>query len=217
MNNLILIFINMDSNNIPSHKNTSSGCDKYGTQRFELAKIVKNILKNTNIVWYIENGTLLGAFRNNSFIKHDDDFDIAILYDNNMKENLLIDYNLIKEKLPREYGIRLTESYCLKIEIFDKQYGKYNLFGDHYQGADFHHVTVDLQVYQLNNNEYTRLYYSMMNTIIPTDIFPLKSIKLYNEDFPIPNNTEKVLKDQYGSLNENAKYNKITNKYEDNV
>ena len=31
--------------------------------------------------WFIENGTLLGAWRNGKFIPHDDDFDMVMLID----------------------------------------------------------------------------------------------------------------------------------------
>jgi len=44
------------------------------------------VLDKLNLSWYIENGTLLGAWRNGKFIKHDDDFDIGVLI--NSKEEI---------------------------------------------------------------------------------------------------------------------------------
>ena len=67
----------MEFNNF---KKQGAGCDIYGSQRLELALYLKNhVLNELNKPWFIENGTLLGAYRNEKFIPHDDDFDIAIL------------------------------------------------------------------------------------------------------------------------------------------
>ena len=48
-------------------KNPNAGCDKYGKYRLELALYLKNNILN-NYIYFIENGTLLGAYRNNKFI-----------------------------------------------------------------------------------------------------------------------------------------------------
>ena len=56
--------------------NTGTGCDIWGNERMSLALVVCDILKRTSNIWFIENGTLLGAYRNGNLIPHDDDFDI---------------------------------------------------------------------------------------------------------------------------------------------
>ena len=74
----------MEHNNF---KKPDAGCDKYGDQRLELAKLLRDeVFDKLNLSWYIENGTLLGAWRNGKFIKHDDDFDIGVLI--NSKEEI---------------------------------------------------------------------------------------------------------------------------------
>ena len=79
-------------------KVTGTGCDIWGTQRLELAFIVRDYMRNfknfgrnneapekhaTFILrdFCIENGTLLGAWRSGKFIPHDDDFDFALFID----------------------------------------------------------------------------------------------------------------------------------------
>ena len=198
----------------PPHKVKNSGCDKYGKQRLKLAIHTKEILNSLNIKWFIENGTLLGAFRNNKFIPHDDDFDIAVLYQNKVNQNLNNDMIRIKSKLDKKYDIRLIDTYTKKIEIFDPSFGKYQLVKEYYNGADFHHVTVDLQAYCLENNKYKSLHTHSDVKHSFQEIFPFQQIILENEVFQAPNNVEKVLKNTYGSIEKNAIYNSKTGKYE---
>tara|TARA_B100001248_G_C27259755_1_gene397882 strand:- start:125 stop:748 length:624 start_codon:yes stop_codon:yes gene_type:complete len=202
------------SKNCPPHKVKNSGCDIYGKQRLELAIHLCEILNNLNINWFIENGTLLGAYRNNKFIPHDDDFDIAILYQNNIDDNIKKDMLNIKSKLSRKYDIRLVDTYTKKLEVFNPSFGKYKLVKEYYNNADFHHVTVDLQAYILKNNKYKSLHSHSDVRHSFSEIFPFQKIVLENTIFQAPNNVEKILKNTYGSIDENAKYNSKTGKYE---
>lgn len=204
----------ISENRCPSHKIKTSGCDKYGKQRLELACILREILNEMKIKWYIENGTLLGAYRNNKFIPHDDDFDIALLYDKDPILQLKNDIIEIKKKLPNKYDVRLVTSYSDKIEVFEPAYGKYILIGERYNKADFHHVTVDLQAYKLEDSYYISLYKGIDIKHHKNDIISFKTLELEKEFFPVPNNTEKILKNTYGSIDKNAIYNPLTKKYE---
>jgi len=199
------------------YKVTFSGSDKYGKERLELGIHLKEILNKLQLSWYIENGTLLGAYRNQKFIKHDDDFDIALLYNKDPIENLVKDFYKIKKLLDKKYGIRIVDTYSNKIEVFNPKYGKYNLIGQRYNNADFHHVTVDLQAYELRNNYYYGLYKSLDLANKVSDVLPLNEITFENISFSCPNNVQKILKNQYGSLDENAIYNEKTKKYELNL
>lgn len=194
-------------------KNLESGNDKYGDQRLKLANIVSEILGKNNVKWCIENGTLLGAFRNNSFIINDDDFDIALFFENNAIENLTMVYKIIKKNLPDKYSIRLINTYCHKLEVYDSKYGNYILNGEHYQGANFHHVTIDLQAYVNINGDYVRLYKHYPFEIPKNKLFPFGEISINKNIFQCPKETENVLKLIYGYIGENAKYNPETKKY----
>ena len=55
-----------------------AGCDIWGDKRLALALKTKEIIKDLEHPWFIESGTLLGAWRSGKFIPHDDDFDIAL-------------------------------------------------------------------------------------------------------------------------------------------
>ena len=210
------------ANNMPQEYNNykiiGTGNDIYGKQRLELAvELRDNILPHIKHPWFIENGTLLGAWRNNKFIKLDDDFDYALLIDNDLppKETITTIYEYIKKNLNKKYECRLISTYSDKIEIYDPKYGKY-LLAEKYGGADYHYVSIDLQFYKkINESNYQSMYYiSSFNSMVDTKvILPLQKIELENYLFPAPFDTKTFLINHYGSLDENAKYNNKTGKY----
>ena len=191
----------------------------YGDQRLELAIYLKNhVLKDIENHWFIENGTLLGAYRNNKFIDHDDDFDMAMLIEDRKEMDVI--FKKIKSLLPKKYDCRFVSSYCDKIEIFEHKFGKYNLDKEPkelYKDVDYHYVTVDLQFYLKNdhNEFYSILYYTLPQQyeFHHEFLLPLKNIEVENHDFPCPGDIVKTLKVIYGSIHPDAKYNKDTCKY----
>lgn len=202
----------MEYNNF---KNLEAGNNKFGIPRLELAVYLRdNVLNQLDKQNFIENGTLLGAYRNNKFIDHDDDFDFGILL--NSKNEIYEIQDKISKLLPSKYKCRLIKSYCSKLEIYQPNFGSYKLSGPKYNEADYHYVTIDIQCYIKVDNSYKSLYYIYPYDIIinKNDILPLKKIKLENEYFNCPKNIETFLKLQYGSIDPKAKFNSITCKYE---
>lgn len=198
-------------------KSPISGMDKYGKPRMNLAVILRDkVLNKLDIPWTIENGTLLGAWRNGSFILHDDDFDIAMFCNKDPRPQIPNILRQINDLLPAPYEARYVSSYADKIEVYDPTYGTYNLLGPKYNGASYHHCTVDLQFYQRVDDKYESLYYVHPNikTVNYKDMFPLRKILLEGESFQAPFNTEGFLTSLYGSLSPKAKFNTKTGFYE---
>ena len=203
----------MEKNNF---KKEDAGCDKYGKQRLELAIYLRdNILPFLKKEWFIENGTLLGSWRNGKFIKHDDDFDIGMPIDS--LEDIKYIYKIINQKLLNtNYKARIINTYSDKIELYEEEYGKYILLADRYNGADYHYVTLDIQFYLKKKDTYELLYYARPNkkTYNGEILFPTNKIELEGEVFNAPRNVEEFLKQNYGSLDERASYNSVTGLYE---
>jgi len=202
----------------PPHLQSSQQAEedtkKYGPLRVQLGLKVKDFLNRTNTNWFLDTGTLLGAYRNGKTIPADDDFDISIL---GTEDELKTLFTQIKSYLKdTQYNARYVNTYCKKIEIFDKSHGSYIL--DPKTNTDFHNVTVDIQLYTANGNQVNYEYYkNNMNEYVHStvsDILPLTTITFEGHEFNAPQNTEKFLKAHYGYIGPNAKYNPKTRMYE---
>jgi phosphorylcholine metabolism protein LicD len=198
-----------------NYKREDAGCDKYGNDRLKLAVYLRDkVFTHLSQPIFIENGTLLGAWRNQKFIAHDDDFDFGILIDSkNDISNIL---KKIKDNLPTYYHCRLVDDYSEKIEIYDPAFGNYKLLGPKYNNANYHYITVDLQFYlRQDNGQYKCLYYIDLNKkwIDKSLIEPCGNIVLEGEDFKSPKNTKEFLRINYGYLGEDAEYSNETGLY----
>lgn len=204
-----------------SRKNANKGFDIYGKERLALGLVVKKILNNLQDVWdfdwILDSGTLLGAYRNGKFIIHDDDFDIALI----VKSKLIISSlefisHDIQRLLPKPYACRVVNTYTDKIEVYDPTMGKYILANKVYNGADFHNVTVDLQIVYFETGDELISTYRAKPFVMKYNydtIYPIKEIKLMNNMFNCPNNTIKYLESDYGYIGDNAIFDEKTGKY----
>jgi len=138
----------------------------YGAERTDLAKVVALVLDSmpSEPRYFLDNGTLLGLWRDGGLIENDDDFDFGLLVDG--KEfspewvvGFQLDFQARLEQRLQEtyqdsssgsgpaYKSRVVDTYAHKIEIFDPAVGSFPLQGARYGGARYHHVSVDLQVH----------------------------------------------------------------------
>lgn len=205
----------MESNN---YKRNDAGNDKYGDERMNLAIFLRDsvfvYLPNTI---FIENGTLLGAWRNSTFIDHDDDFDFGILIDSKNEISQILEY--IRDRLPDNYRCRRVDGYADKIEIYDPTFGDYILAGPDYNNTNYHYVTVDLQFYlKQDRGKYRWLYYIANPISIDCQVIePCGEILLEGEKFKCPNKIEEFLQIHYGYIGEDAVYSAETKLYKKKI
>ena len=197
-----------------NYKINGTGNDIYGIERMKLACLLRDrVFVDVPNTIFIENGTLLGAWRNGKFIAHDDDFDFGIIIDN--KEDILKTFNIIRKCLPENYRCRMIDSYADKIEIYEPSFGEYTLAGPAYNNANYHYITVDLQFYLKNDDRTYKWMYHISNNInIERSLIePTGEILLEGENFKCPNNIEEFLKLHYGYIGEDSVYSEETKLY----
>ena len=228
-------------------KAEDAGCDIWGKQRLQLAVILRDdvlpkALAGTGVHTFVENGTLLGAHRNQRFIPHDDDFDFCLLHESGEAEAKRVTAEqllpAVQRLLPAPYRARMVTSYSDKIECYDPRAGFYTLPGPQYGGADYPYVIVDLQVYHASTagavaggvvgaegedgrdkkcylgNYRAKSSPTQVYRYLASNVFPLGSIELEGEVFPAPGNVLAALEGNYGSLATGARYNADTGKYD---
>jgi hypothetical protein len=198
---------------IPSHKARGVGNDIYGAARLDLAKLVKVALEPVDLTWYLDAGTLLGAYRDGKQIVHDDDFDLAAYVPNFDQADLAALQTKIAASLPAPYQIRVITSYAQKLEIFDPASATFEL-PPQYQGADFHTVTVDIQVMTDGPDDVVYLHDMLDHVRVPKDcIAPTGEIACEGHMFDCPRDIVRFLEAQYGYIGTDAVFDTKTKKY----
>ena len=201
---------------IPDHKTRNVGSDVYGARRVELAKLVKTALDVTGFVWFLDGGTLLGAYRNGKQIPHDDDFDIAVYLPNfNGEQDLTALLQTMTRLVPAQYEVRAVTSYASKLEIYDPASASYALPMPHYKAADFHTVTVDVQVMTDTLDGLVVYLHDLLEHVrVPKDaIEPTAFIVCDGIAFNCPHHPVRFLEAQYGYIGADARYDTRTRMY----
>ncbi len=181
-----------------------AGNRKLHPQQVELLSILSDILNTAKIEYWIDQGTLLGAYRHVKFIARDSDTDIAIKNEEQF-ESLL---ELLKSKLPNNYGCERKGGHCRGYRIWLKTAGT---FKGTFEGSEIQWplVCCDAMFYQYSEQDetYVQQYqgFGVDTFFIPeTAIFPLDQIEFEGSMYPCPTRIEEYLEIQYGYIGEGA-------------
>lgn len=196
----------------------SIGADKWGPERLALAVHLRDDVLPDDWVVFMENGTLLGSFRDGKQIPHDDDFDLAVVIDDPAEVGAMM--ATLSGRLRHPYKVRRVDTYADKFEVYDPHSGNYPLLGPGYGNADFHCVTVDLQLYLRQGTCLRCLYYREPNgdrtegeTYPLSVVLPPTTSPIDGEEFPAPAQVERFLVSRYGCLDRDAVLDRSTGKY----
>jgi hypothetical protein len=179
--------------------------------RIQLFKNVHDVLTKNKINFWIDCGTLLGAFRSGGMIPHDCDTDFAILGEEDFTnaEKLLI------EQLPNHLKVKRVNDYCRKLEIFDVNFPQ-EPWGD--EGSTWSPVSCDVYLYQDNIQpdcvQMTYYKFGFTGKFFRKDwIFPKSSLSFEGITCPVPGLTKRYLQEMYGYLGTDFFHDKESNRF----
>lgn len=171
---------------------------KYLEHSEEILTQAKIALESENIFFWLEFGTLLGAYRDNDFIKHDSDIDLGLF---------LKDYSPRIDELMKKKGFKKVQEY----QLDGGEYGLEQTYS--YKG-----VYIDLFYFSEINNETLKTHcfanFNEIKALDKKDFFyeekEIATIEIYMKNngfekkqfkkqwFNIPNNTKSYLSFHYG-------------------
>jgi len=199
----------------------------------ELAAHVREIMESyepadrqDKPIWFLNDGTLLGAFRNGLMIPHDYDVDFGVLFideDGSVvdlersTQHLIKLHEFICRRLKAVYKSEgVSTTYSTKIMVYEPSQGFMSVKGCEM----FAKVSVDLQLYYSDDKDTLEVAYfrDNLNQYVRQSIgnaLPLGELEFEGLVWPCPNNVAGYLKSVYGYIGTPAKYNKETRKYEE--
>ena len=147
--------------------------------------LAKDILENKKMTFWLTDGTLLGFYRDNGFIKHDEDVDLGCFI-SNLDENILFDFLDNGFKLDSIYGNRKVG-----LEFSFKRKGmKLDIFFFYKENDKFWHgAWVRKKIDGMKKDNLIKYNY---------DPFDLIEIEFYGHKFNAPDDIEKYISTKYG-------------------
>ena len=179
----------------------------------ELLSVLSDILNFAKIEYWIDQGTLLGAYRHGKFIARDSDVDIAI----RNEEHFEALPELLESKLPSTYGWKIKGDHCRGYKVWLKSGGTFNGIFEG-RAIQWPLVVCDVMFYKFNvqNKTYVQHYqgFGVETFFIPeTVIFPLNQIEFEGNIYPCPTHIEEYLEIQYGYIGEGAFWDPEVNRW----
>ncbi len=173
--------------------------------RLQLFQDVKELMEKHNIVYWIDCGTLLAAYRGGQMIGHDSDTDFSI-YEKEEFDRLR---QVLQTELPEKYGFKDGTSYSEKFEVYLKDMEQIQFSETVFASA----VACDIYLYTHNQEDNTlkQEYYGfkLNERVYQYDwVFPMKTMTFEGFECPVPNDTEAFLKETYGYLGTDSYYDK---------
>jgi len=186
---------------------------KLHPEQIELLSVLTDILIPAKIEYWIDQGTLLGAYRHGKFIERDSDTDIAI----RNEEHFEALPELLESRLPSAYGWERKGNHCRGYKVWLKTGGTFNGI---FEGRDIQwpQVVCDVLFYQYNEQDktYVQQYqgFGVESFFFPeTVIFPLDQIEFEGSMYSCPNQIEEYLEIQYGYIGEGAFWDPEINRW----
>jgi hypothetical protein len=183
-------------------------------ERVELLRTIKTILENAGIEFFLEGGTLLGAYRNGQFIYHDNDIDVGCVHEEYVKVKDVLD-----ENLPDKY------TYEERTQIGDISTNAFGCFpkdGETIVDAYGHEWPLNMMdIYNYIYGEEEKSYRLDHDRAgrdakgnpkwIPEDIiFPLGTIMFEGIECPCPNDPKGFAEIEQGYLGEDFEFDQET-------
>ena len=193
---------------------------RFSRERTELARTVAVALDSAGAQYpyFLDNGTLLGLVRDGALIDQDDDFDLGILVaeaDFSPAWMRVLNDTLAHELRTTPYEVRIVDTYAQKVEVFDPSYGTFDLVGERYGGANFHHVSVDLQPH-VQGPLGVRVAHSdfAARGLVPTAIYePMGALSYGGVVWPVPADSAGFLSWLYGYVGHGAIFDPVSKLY----
>ncbi|XP_065187447.1 uncharacterized protein RP688-like [Sycon ciliatum] len=181
----------------------------YRTQRLNVLKLVAEILEKEDITYWLDCGSLLGAYRNGKMIPHDNDTDVSMLGDEEFDRAR----KALRQNLPSVYSIEDGTSYAEKLLISHNASGTYQ-YSDN---IDFSNVTGDVYKFKLRQDGTLQQIYYKFNLgerrYQHDWVFPLGKIQFEGLTLPCPNNVKAYLEEMYGYLGTDFKYDPVSTRF----
>jgi len=162
------------------------------------------ILKKSNLVFWVTNGTLLGLIREQRILPWDKDLDIGIL--NSTNKDKIIDLFLKEGYTLMDYGLH-SDYVVFEFKNTEIDFNFFNERNDIFQSlwrvAKNSKVLALIRFFldfvNLDSSSFKFLWTNKGYGINKQDLFPLKIKFILNQSFIIPNNPENVLEFLYGT------------------